>query len=306
VRRILRLLVWIGIALLVAESGLQLASLFARDRAAGWRAGARYRVLCVGDSHTYGVLVEPEEAYPAQLQALLDGEAPGVYSVVNLGVPGMNTGQVLERLPLQVDRYRPDLVIVWAGINDAWNRAADELETSRWAALDGLASHLRLYRLTRVLLHDLRLERDVVPRADEAARATVEADRVGPDTTFTIRHGGRVEHVQHRGGEARSSGEIEARAERNYDAMARWARAAGVHLVFVAYPVQWATFATANRAMLRAAARQGVPVLESRRVLSRLPQEERRLLWGAHPRAPVYREIARDLVPIVVGSLRGS
>ena len=63
-RRVLGVLgratLFVVITLLVAEVALQIASRFAHSRATGWRADAAHRILCVGDSHTYGVLVPPE------------------------------------------------------------------------------------------------------------------------------------------------------------------------------------------------------------------------------------------------------
>jgi hypothetical protein len=141
-----------------AEFALQIAARFAPDRSTPWRSGAQVRILCVGDSHTFGAGVEPEESYPAQLQALLDERAAGRFSLVNLGVPGMSTTQVRNRLPLQVARYRPDVVIVWAGVNDYWNTGETPGDGSL-GRLEALAIRSRLYRLVRVWLHDRALER---------------------------------------------------------------------------------------------------------------------------------------------------
>src|SRR5687767_7652500 len=70
------------------------------------------RILCVGDSHTYGVGVSPDESYPSQLERLL--RARGVHArVVNAGVPGQNSSQLRERLPAKLAEYRPQVVLVW-------------------------------------------------------------------------------------------------------------------------------------------------------------------------------------------------
>jgi len=75
------------------------------------RAGAECRVLCLGDSVTFGLGVEDDETFPARLEALLreGGREAAVY---NAGVPGYDTvqeGAVLERLR---DVVRPDVVVV--------------------------------------------------------------------------------------------------------------------------------------------------------------------------------------------------
>ena len=102
----------------------------------GWLPGTRIRILAVGDSHTYGGSVDPSDTYPAQLQKFLNQEAPGVYSVLNVGIPGMNTAQVLNRLPVNLARWQPDILILWCGVNNTWNNT--ERYTESWLKwLDG-------------------------------------------------------------------------------------------------------------------------------------------------------------------------
>ena len=62
------LILLLGLAL--TEAGLQVASRLMSDRAGAWRPGSANRILCVGDSHTYGAQVEREESYPGQLQRI--------------------------------------------------------------------------------------------------------------------------------------------------------------------------------------------------------------------------------------------
>ena len=291
---------WLAITLALAEGTLQIAALFVHDRAES-RRGAKHAVLCVGDSHTYGVLVGRDESYPAQLQRLLDERSPGAYAVINLGVPGMNTAEVRSRLPVQAMRYRPDVVLIWAGINDFWNHT--ELGPSAgWPTIDGLASHLRLYRLVRVWLHDRKLERAL---AGVTGEGVVSGAGVGTGGTFVVAEGGRIERLTHSQGDARTNQAMDEEAGHNYEGMAQWSRAAGVPLIFITYPISLSKFAVANRAMQRVALRYGVTLLDSPKVMPRVPPEERKVLWGGHPRASVYREIARDLVPLVIAAAEG-
>jgi len=126
-------------------------------------------LLCLGDSHTFGVGVPVDRTYPAQLERLLAAQGLAV-NVVNLGVPGQNTSQIRRHLPEWIARYRPAAVVVLAGVNDGWNRADAvyaELEDGwfrgqpgqLWPArlLTGL-SCLKTYRLAAYLLR--RAERD--------------------------------------------------------------------------------------------------------------------------------------------------
>ena len=62
------------LALAVVELGLQIAAFVVQRTTRGemsseWRSGD-LRILCIGDSNTYGVLVPRDETWPSQLQAM--------------------------------------------------------------------------------------------------------------------------------------------------------------------------------------------------------------------------------------------
>lgn len=130
-RNLLRVGLAIAVTLIVLEAILQMASLVVRQsRSAGRDSAESERsitILCVGDSHTYGAGVPRSHSYPAQLQQQLNQQdlERGV-SVVNLGVPGMNSAMVANRLEGQIAQFQPRLVIVWAGLNDKWNVSETE------------------------------------------------------------------------------------------------------------------------------------------------------------------------------------
>ena len=77
-------------------------------------------VLCFGDSLTAGYGTEPGDAYPDQLQLLLDDEG-FMYRVVNSGVSGNTTKDGLERLDRVLARlagHPGSVVVVEFGGND--------------------------------------------------------------------------------------------------------------------------------------------------------------------------------------------
>jgi lysophospholipase L1-like esterase len=81
--------------------------------------GDVYRILCVGDSVTFGFNVEQADTYPRRLEALLRQRHPGrAIEVVNAGVPGWSWVQGLRFLEAEGMRLEPDLVVAAHGVND--------------------------------------------------------------------------------------------------------------------------------------------------------------------------------------------
>ena len=109
------------LALLAGEIFLQGASWVARawvaQRGGKVEVEGAIRILCVGDSHTFGLPLPVEESYPAQLSEALAARYPALdVEVVNLGVPSLNSAFVANRLEQQMHQMQPQLVIVWVGI----------------------------------------------------------------------------------------------------------------------------------------------------------------------------------------------
>lgn len=82
-----------------------------------------YRVICIGDSVTFGVPVklnQPTDTFPKQLEDLLRTRLnTKQIEVLNAGVPGYTSYQSLQQMKHRLVRYNPDLVVVQFGINDA-------------------------------------------------------------------------------------------------------------------------------------------------------------------------------------------
>lgn len=289
------------LTLLLWEAGLWVGSLFVENRVGADESGAKHRILCVGDSHTWGAGLPREESYPSHLQRTLDDLAPAEYSVINVGLPGMNTSQVRNRLPMWLNRYHPDVVIVWAGINNIWNIAdTDMVASSPW--LNGLAVRSRLYRALRVYLHDRKLKRHEDGEVPTSGHEIIEGAPVGHEQqTFKVAYDGITEEIAHE----RADYEVEtsaakAIAETDYVAISELASVAGVKIVFIAYPLETiSAYGAVNAAIRSASSRSGAPVVESRESLARIPPEEVEWLWAAHPNGRLYAEVARDLVPVL-------
>ena len=138
------------------------------------------RVLCMGDSNTFGWSEPAEASYPAQLEALLNERVEGgPHQVVNLGMPGVNSRQVAERLPAELERYEPDLVLVKVGFNNRWSWTPE----SRLAELGApWYESVRLVRLWRLATRSLELDRRESAQGrflpgDFSTRTDVERDQ---------------------------------------------------------------------------------------------------------------------------------
>lgn len=284
-----RILVSIVATLVFAETALRIASLFASDNAgAGWRPNAQIRVLAVGDSHTYGGTVQPDETYPAQLQRHLDDAAPGVYSVINIGIPGINTAQVRNRLPLNLARWEPDIVVFWCGVNNAWNSAESDAQTfTGW--LDRLFLRLKVYKLARVLMHDRSL---YVAAGEHLSGQRHKLETVNR-TTQRVPFFGTVETRD--AGEVHVDEESVRAAEDDYRAMRRIVESTGATPLFISYHLDFERFRLPNEALRRLAREERLDVVDGMAGLDRVPEAHGRFTWALHPSAPVYGEIARDV-----------
>jgi lysophospholipase L1-like esterase len=72
-----------------------------------------FRIVVLGDSHTFGWGVAQDEPYPAVLERLLNAFTPKCrFEVWNLGVPGYNTVMEVERFAMKAAEYDPDMVVI--------------------------------------------------------------------------------------------------------------------------------------------------------------------------------------------------
>jgi lysophospholipase L1-like esterase len=84
------------------------------------KPSSAFRIVCLGDSWTFGANVSLEDSYPRQLHRLLQREFPGAYfEVLNLGVLGYSSFQGLELLKKRALGLDPDLMILAFAMNDS-------------------------------------------------------------------------------------------------------------------------------------------------------------------------------------------
>lgn len=279
------------VALLAGELFLQAASLVARgwgSRATAPDGSDAITLLCVGDSHTYGLPLPPEQSYPAQLEARLSERHPGRrFQVVNLGIPGMNSGYLANRLERQILQLRPQLVLVWVGINNQWN-AAEAGDESGAAAVRRWFSWSRVFRLASIAWY------------------TSIGHQYEPD-----QHGGWFEGElppsRRRSPDEAEVGRLAPGLARDLHRVAATARAQGVPLAFISYPMRKQK--PLNRIIERTGFEAQVPVVDSNRDMERAVAQGHSIpalidtSAGPHPTAILYGYVVESLLPIVEAAL---
>lgn len=110
------------------------------------------RILCIGESTTS---LGKKDDYPNFLEKFLNENSDGhVFSVINLGVPSITTGRILEKVPRYLEQYDPHIVITMMGINDViYNEEyTPDLNGEKYLEKQGfvtIAKKFRFYNLIR-------------------------------------------------------------------------------------------------------------------------------------------------------------
>jgi len=139
------------------------------------KAEGMYRILCVGDSYTFGLFIHDEETYPWLLQETLDRHT-NRFEVLNAGIGGSTIRDDLyyfRRFGYQLD---PDLVIVYSHPNDHKEMRSRELpyfeqlqksHNMNWVErLERKVKGTRLYRLFTVAENHYKYHRFLVKIKD--------------------------------------------------------------------------------------------------------------------------------------------
>ncbi len=88
----------------------------------GTSADSSLRVMCLGNSHTYGAGAPKGESYPGQLQRLLEKTKGDNVRVINHGLLNVNSSFIAEALPGWLEEERPNIVFAMVGEPNVWNR----------------------------------------------------------------------------------------------------------------------------------------------------------------------------------------
>lgn len=243
--------------LLVLELLLQLGALVVKDQArlvqAQWLTG-NTRVLALGDSNTYGLYLEAQDAWPAQLQRqwnIAHPEHP--VEVLNLGYPATNSFRVRDTLPGLLDKLSPDIVLIMVGFNDFWT-PREVVAGGQQPLLERIKAGSRLYRLYSIWSRSNISEQDMTfgyPRGGFVDVNSAEQRQVRVD--------GDVFSLGTQPGEpARNRSALQD----NLKAMIRMVRAREMKVYVLTYPSNWGFYPGANKWLKATAEAESVPLVD--------------------------------------------
>lgn len=128
------------------------------DEVAAQKEPHTFRILLLGDSAPVGIGLESYKlAFAQVLKPLLEIEAGGMkVEVVNAAVSGYSSEQIVRFLELRGWSFRPDLVLLYCGSNDASisgpHSDRELLEAQRLKAVRRFLSRFAVYRVLRDIL----------------------------------------------------------------------------------------------------------------------------------------------------------
>jgi Flp pilus assembly protein TadD len=120
-QKIALMVIGLLLSFVLLELGLRLGggvflSLQEYRNAASLQQKGTYRILCLGESTT---ALGGKDSYPSQLGEILNARKKGItFSIINKGVPGIDTSYIVAQLENNLKKYNPDLVITMMGVND--------------------------------------------------------------------------------------------------------------------------------------------------------------------------------------------
>jgi hypothetical protein len=311
--RILLVLLGVWLSLLVIEVVLRVGALFIAPsvvEASPWLG--KWRMLCLGDSNTYGLYVDKSQAYPQVFERLWNAN-PGTDSVevLNLGFPSTNSSQLAKNIRRMLWTFRPDVVTVMIGANDRWT--VPETAAASPNRLDRLAAALwkvsRAYRflyMVRQAFQNRRLDVSADPSSGiEQGHGTARYGKDAFELGWTKMPPGGMRGLQ-----------PAVELERNLRNLAAQAAEFGARLVLLTYPADsgfygWANDVTRNTAKaaaiplidVAAALKPACPVVPGSGLLAGPNGQCAELFPDQHPTVLGHEEVAQILTQRLLPAL---
>lgn len=240
----------------------------------------KIKILCLGESTTFGLGAQKGFDYPSQLGMLLEDKFPGRFIVYNRGIPGATSLKILQEMRRFMKNIKPDFVIMLCGVND-FNPACNLLPGNNGKSPRSFLSFAR--RAWRQL---------------EICRVPIALKDL-----FVY----EMTHTCGTHPKARPSEEFEETQKRlitrqyndNIKAMTRLTRSHGAEIIFSTYLWPWIQYELIKDAAQRNQARlcDQVKMLKE----SGLPVSAVMSVDGFHPNAAGYKFMAESLLSTLEG-----
>lgn len=243
------LLRWIGVrvglitfglvvALVAMELLLQAAAVYTRltgrPEPVAWLTGTR-RVMCVGDSNTFGIQMSRDQTYPSYLERIWNTASPAQpVEVLNFGFPGLNSSKLRKNLPGLLETFRPELVLMLVGANDPFIVPVpiDDGVAATRSLVSLLWDYSRVFRFFYMLTRGIA-EYQIDFRVEDQIGAVRVAER-----SFDLL--GTTDRL------LEAPPQWPRDLEQNVNAMVRNAEAHGARVVLLTYPSHRALYGNAN------------------------------------------------------------
>jgi lysophospholipase L1-like esterase len=262
------------------------------------------RVLCLGDSCTFGTGVGTDDTFPERLQDRLREARPGEnWEVLNAGVPGFSSYQARRFLEVDGWDFAPDVVVFSLGYNDTSAAvggrkrqiaAGVQLSDKEYGARTEPPSPLAIVRLVQ------RLRPTAVPEADPSA-----PEQEASQPKAKARRGQR--------GKRNVKLRVSAQEYReNLEAIADQCKARGVRLVLVAWALKSQALEALDpsrrmkacaefRGVIRVFAQErGLPLLD---LVPGVKGRQKLFIDRVHMNAEGYDFVAERLLEVLEGAL---
>jgi len=117
------------------------------------------RILCIGDSSTFGFFLNLDDTYPALLENTLRiGENGSDFQVINAGVMGFSSYQGRRYFETRLRTLQPDIVIFACGFNDSTRWFPDSYfkpESALVIEIKEILGNLASYELADRFIHKI-------------------------------------------------------------------------------------------------------------------------------------------------------
>jgi len=174
-QKILLIILGLFIAILLCEGLFRIGGLLANKNQYDINKNKKvYRILCVGDSSTYGTGASDRNkfSYPSQLQNILNDKFINKkFEVINLGRPGISSSQLLNRFENDILKFKPNIAVMMIGINDPWNFEESNIlkfynmkpRRPLFIRIELLLSQSKLYKFLKLVVLSVKFKEPKVP-----------------------------------------------------------------------------------------------------------------------------------------------